>query len=171
MDINSRHDDDDVLDFLIDLFDDFFYNCLLAYTRSDNTINNVFGSIDLLQWVVDGYILDPDDGPEDHLVIGIDLIYGGLIGTQDLRNRPHSTPEPTSCVNRHQSHCQVPQEVKKELDAHGIPAHFKTLAAWCKQTGHCSQDDVNNIGISWSSTTDSPQRVLSDNMGRCTGDK
>ena len=89
MDINSHHDDDDVLDFLqdtdlIDLFNDFFYNCPPTYMRSDNTMDNVFGSIDLLQWVVEGYILDPNDGPGDHLVIGINLNYGGLIGTQDL---------------------------------------------------------------------------------------
>ena len=89
MDINSCHDDDEVLDFLqdtdlIDLFDDFYHTCLLTYTRSDNTMDLVFGSIDLLHWVVDGYVLDPNDGPGDHLVIGIDLNYGGLIGTQDL---------------------------------------------------------------------------------------
>ena len=147
MDINSCHDDDDILDFLqdtdlIDLFNDFYHNHPPTYMRSDNTMDLVFGSIDLLQWVVDGYILYPNDGPGDQSVIGIDLNYGGLIGTQNLCNM-----DPTSYQSRLLVSTDIKaiakylNNIKKELDAHYIPTHFKTLATWCKQTGHCSQDD------------------------------
>ena len=147
MDINSCHDDDEVLDFLqdadlIDLFNDFYHTHPPMYMRSDNTMDLVFGLIDLLHWVVDSYILDPNDGPGDRSVIGIDLNYGGLIGTQDLRDMDPMSHQSQLLVSTDiKAIAKYLDDVKKELDAHYMPTHFKTLAAQCKQTGHCSQDD------------------------------
>ena len=91
LNMNSRHDDDDddVLDFLsdndlVDLFDDFYYTRPPTYTCSENTMDMILGSIDVLQWTTNVYILDPQHGPGDHSVIGLDLNYGGLIGQEDL---------------------------------------------------------------------------------------
>ena len=102
----------------------------------------VFGLIDLLQWVVDSYILDPNDGRGDPSVIGIDLNYGGLTGTQDLHNMDPTSYQSQLLVSTDiKAIAKYPDDVKKELDAHYIPTHFKTLATWCKRTRHCSQDD------------------------------
>ena len=90
LDMNSGHDDDDVLDFLsdndlIDLFDDFYHTRPPTYSCSKNTMDMILGSINVPQWTVNAYILDPRHGPGDHSIIGLDLNYGGLIGQEDLR--------------------------------------------------------------------------------------
>ena len=85
LNMNSRHNDDDVLDFLsdndlVDLFDNFYYTRPPTYTHSENTMDMILGSIDVMQWTTNAYILDPQHGPGDHSVIGLDLNFGGLIG-------------------------------------------------------------------------------------------
>ena len=72
--MNSHHNDDKVLVFLFDsdmfnLFDDFYHHYPPTYTRSNNTMDIILGSLNVLQWMVNGYILDPEHGPRDHLVI------------------------------------------------------------------------------------------------------
>ena len=84
LDMNSCHDDDKVLDFLsntdlVDLFDDFYHTCPPTYSCSENTMDMILGSINVLQWTINGYILDLKNGPDNHSVMGLDLNYGGLI--------------------------------------------------------------------------------------------
>lgn len=147
LDINSRHDDDDVLDFLadtdlVDLFDDFYHTRPPTYTRSKNTMDMVLGSLDILQWTVNAYIFDPHSGPGDHSVIGIDLNYGGMIGREDLREIDQTAFQSRLLTSTDQKATKAYlKQVTSELEEHNVRHRFETLIERCDRTSRCTPDD------------------------------
>ena len=147
LDMNSRHDDNDVLDFLsdndlVDLFDDFYYTRPPTYTRSENTMDMILGSIDVLQWTTNAYILDLQHGPGDHSVIGLNLNYGGLIGREDLREIDQTAFQSRLLTSTDLKVTKAYlEQVSNELEAHNICNRFHTLIEWCDRTDRCSDSD------------------------------
>ena len=89
MDVNDPHDDDKVLDFLmeadlVDFHNDYFVNRPPTYKRGSSQIDMIVGSYDLQPYITNAYIGHPDVGPGDHSVIGCDLNFGALINRDDL---------------------------------------------------------------------------------------
>ena len=147
LNMNSCHNDDEVLDFLsntdlVNLFDNFYHTRPLTYSCSENTMDMILGSIDILQWTINGYILDPKNGSGDHSVIGLDLNYGSLISWEDLQEIDQTAFQSRLLMSTDQKATKVYlDQVLKELEAQNTYNWFLILIEWCDRTNQCSESN------------------------------
>ena len=88
----------------------------------------ILGSINVMQWTANAYILDPQHGPGDHSVIGLDLNFIGLIGQEDLReiNQTAFQSRLLTSTDLKATKAYLNQ-VGNVLEAHNIYIRFHTL--------------------------------------------
>jgi hypothetical protein len=146
-DANAAHDSDEILSFMeetdqVDFFSDFFTTRPATHCNGSKQIDLLTGSVHLLTFFQNAFIVDPNESEGDHSIFGGDLNLGALIQRDSLREI-----DPTHQQARILASTDVKAtkkflaDLQKKQDGHNVSNRMRQLFNRCAQTNRCSTQD------------------------------